>query len=95
MLIQLEHRAQGEHADTAPFLRLPHLSHNSSGSSHNTHQTHSITGGLRRHSGTPRSEVTIKAFCLMTMVGIPAVWEFISKGILAEVNKRRVPQEHV
>ena len=58
-------------------------------------KTHSITGGLRRHSGTPRSEVTIKAFCLMTMVGIPAVWEFISKGILAEVNKRRVPQEHV
>jgi long-subunit acyl-CoA synthetase (AMP-forming) len=31
----------------------------------------------------------------MTMVGIPAVWEFIFEGILAEVNKRRVPQEHV
>jgi hypothetical protein len=32
---------------------------------------------------------------LKTMVGIPAVLELIFKGILAVVNKLRVPQEHV
>ena len=68
MLIRLERRARGEHADTAPFLRLPHLSHNSSGSSHNTHQTHSIISGLRRHSGNPRSEVTDSDIPLSTSV---------------------------